>query len=1057
MPNKKINQLDARVGAALTDLILIGDPTSGTSYKLTATDFKTLLNSVPYTGATTNVNLGEYGISAGYFQADLTPTLTGGIGRLIWNDTDGTLDLGLKGGNVTLQIGQEQVQRVVNKSGADLLESAYQVVKVINAQGQRLAVDLAQGNNDLNSADTLGIVTENISNNQEGFITTSGLVRGINTTGSLQGETWADGDILYLSPTTAGAITKVKPTAPQHSVILGYVVYAHANNGKIYTKIDNGYEVGELHDCYLPTPSNNDGIFWNTANSRYQNNTIAGALGYTPVPTTRTLTINGTAYDLSADRSWTVSASATPAGSNTQLQYNNSGVFGASANLVWDNANARLGIGETTPEGEIHIKKSNPKLIVHTNSSTGYADLNISTNPATGANFYLRQYGSGVAGSVFGYSVANTSLILQNDGNALLVGTYKSIPLILGTNNTERARITSAGRLLLGTTTESTYLLDVNGTARIGFSVGGSSTGFQILSTTYNQSIFKIVGTGEILIGNSTFEAPRFGAFNTSATLNLDGSNVGFYSIGNNTGTTTNGGFFNVTGLTSTISSNHINNVLFLRNFAPTSGTGTFNNLQITSTINQTGGANGITRGLFINPTITAAADWRGVEVSIGGGYFNTTSVSSSAILQADSTTKGFLPPRMTTTQRDAIATPATGLQIYNTTTNENNTYNGTAWVAAGGGGTPAGSNTQIQYNNSGVFGASSSFTYTDSTGTVNLTKSIPIVGLEFIINNTSNTGNAASAFVAKNAAGNIASFGKVGAGYSYKMFSAGDGVVYTQGGNLSLFCDTGSFMKFGSGGTSTAQMTLTSAGRLLLGTTTESTYLLDVNGTARVSGNLRVNSGSNINWDNVSTSQNRILFYDGGSTSTRAGFGMASGLMPIFAYSGNSIGFYDGVDATNFNTVTSNFTITPQGPTIGGTKTLKFDNTTNANRIILFDNGTTSTRIGFGTFNGGSVYFEYLDAVTRFGGGVDATTSTNANSTMWLNHATKSVNIGPSTNVASSKLTIESTTQGFLPPRMTNAQRSAISSPAVGLIVYCTDAVEGLYIYKSTGWTFVI
>ncbi len=117
MASKKINELDFRTGVALTDLMLIGDPTSGTSYKLTATDFRTLLNSVPYTGATANVNLGEFGISAGYFQADLTPTLTGGIGRMIWNDTDGTMNLGLKGGSVTLHIGQNQYARVVNGTG----------------------------------------------------------------------------------------------------------------------------------------------------------------------------------------------------------------------------------------------------------------------------------------------------------------------------------------------------------------------------------------------------------------------------------------------------------------------------------------------------------------------------------------------------------------------------------------------------------------------------------------------------------------------------------------------------------------------------------------------------------------------------------------------------------------------------------------------------------------------------------------------------------------------------------------------------------------------------
>jgi hypothetical protein len=53
----------------------------------------------------------------------------------------------------------------------------------------------------------------------------------------------------------------------------------------------------------------------------------------------------------------------------------------------------------------------------------------------------------------------------------------------------------------------------------------------------------------------------------------------------------------------------------------------------------------------------------------------------------------------------------------------------------------------------------------------------------------------------------------------------------------------------------------------------------------------------------------------------------------------------------------------------------------------------------------------------------------------------------------ASARLQVDSTTQGFLPPRGTNAQRNAIASPAVGLIFYCTDATEGLYIYTSSGW----
>jgi hypothetical protein len=210
-------------------------------------------SGVPYTGATQNVDLGEYELKAGQVEFDQTPTGTAGVAVLRWNDTDGTLDLGLKGGNVVLQLGQELVQRVVNKTGANLLESGYKVIRIRRVdeggtQGQRLAVVLAQGDNDANSVDTLGLVTENIDNNQEGFITTSGLVRNINTTGSLQGETWNDGDVLYLSPTTAGALTKVKPIAPQHTVVMGYVVYSHANNGKIFVKVDNGYELDELHN-----------------------------------------------------------------------------------------------------------------------------------------------------------------------------------------------------------------------------------------------------------------------------------------------------------------------------------------------------------------------------------------------------------------------------------------------------------------------------------------------------------------------------------------------------------------------------------------------------------------------------------------------------------------------------------------------------------------------------------------------------------------------------------------------------------------------------------------
>jgi hypothetical protein len=131
----------------------------------------------------------------------------------------------------------------------------------------------------------LGVVTETIAPNQEGFIITVGQIENINTTGSLQGETWTDGDVLYLSPTVAGRITNVKPTgATGHIVIIGYVEYAHANNGKIYVKIMNGWELDELHNVYINTGTlaNNDALIYESSTQLWKNKTIATALGFTP-------------------------------------------------------------------------------------------------------------------------------------------------------------------------------------------------------------------------------------------------------------------------------------------------------------------------------------------------------------------------------------------------------------------------------------------------------------------------------------------------------------------------------------------------------------------------------------------------------------------------------------------------------------------------------------------------------------------------------------------------------------------------------------------------------
>jgi len=298
-----VDSVNGQDGDVVLDADDISDSTTTNKF-LTSTEKTNLINHLSNTSnphsttatqvdalqrdgsnANSNINIGEYSFKAGQFELDQTPTGTAGVAITRWNDAIGSTETTLKGGNVVLKNGVDLVARVVNKvtPNTTLTKAAYQAVRVSSAQGQRLAVSLAQANNDNNSADTIGLVCETIPTNQEGFIITVGQLDGINTTGSLQGETWSDGDVLYLSPTTAGRLTNIKPTgASGHIVVIGYVEYAHANNGKIYVKVMNGWELDELHNVNISSPLNNQALTYNSSTQLWENKDITTALGYTP-------------------------------------------------------------------------------------------------------------------------------------------------------------------------------------------------------------------------------------------------------------------------------------------------------------------------------------------------------------------------------------------------------------------------------------------------------------------------------------------------------------------------------------------------------------------------------------------------------------------------------------------------------------------------------------------------------------------------------------------------------------------------------------------------------
>lgn len=191
-----------------------------------------------------------------------------------------------------------------------------QVVYAYGGTGDRMTVKLAYNTGDPTSAQTVGVVlSSSIDANQKGFIIISGLLDGLSI---LPTSTFSDGDALYLGA-TAGSITNVKPAAPNHLVYLGNVTTAsNGAAGRWYVRVQNGYELQELHNVSLTNPpANNDGLFYETATSLWKNKSIATILGYTPASASGTT--NEIAYFTAGSTLASLSTATYP--SLTELSY----------------------------------------------------------------------------------------------------------------------------------------------------------------------------------------------------------------------------------------------------------------------------------------------------------------------------------------------------------------------------------------------------------------------------------------------------------------------------------------------------------------------------------------------------------------------------------------------------------------------------------------------------------------------------------------------------------------------------------------------------------------
>jgi hypothetical protein len=151
--------------------------------------------------------------------------------RMAWNEAEGTLELGMPGG-VTQQIGLETFVRVTNTTGATLLNGKAVGLSGIGVGGP-VGGQYFIANGSVPSIYILGVATQDIAPGAKGLVTVTGGVNGIDTTGAPYGEMWAAGDILFASPATAGALTNIKPVAPDIVVPIGVISFVSATVGRI--------------------------------------------------------------------------------------------------------------------------------------------------------------------------------------------------------------------------------------------------------------------------------------------------------------------------------------------------------------------------------------------------------------------------------------------------------------------------------------------------------------------------------------------------------------------------------------------------------------------------------------------------------------------------------------------------------------------------------------------------------------------------------------------------------------------------------------------------------
>jgi hypothetical protein len=216
-----------------------------------------------------------------YLDLRLNAPAAHNVGRMHWDNKWATVDIDGES-DYLIKVGQTSLFYAKNTSGGSIdIGRAVMFSGSVGASG-KLTFDNAVSNGTVPHEYLMGITGHDFSNNQFGYVVFFGVVRGFRTNGSDKTvpETWNDGDLLYMDPAYPGELTNVQPDAPNlHAPIAAVIRATSGNSGSIFVRALPGETLSELHDVYVPSPSDGQVLTYVSSNSRWEAATPAAGGG----------------------------------------------------------------------------------------------------------------------------------------------------------------------------------------------------------------------------------------------------------------------------------------------------------------------------------------------------------------------------------------------------------------------------------------------------------------------------------------------------------------------------------------------------------------------------------------------------------------------------------------------------------------------------------------------------------------------------------------------------------------------------------------------------------